>query len=82
MTVFESFEAERKYWNELKKKYIIYGGRAQFDECDECDTERVIKCLMTYYNETALQIIRRLEESNIDSPITMNDEIFWIEKDV
>lgn len=74
------FAAERKHWNDLKRKYLVYTSRVTSDEVDECDTERVIKCLMNHFREDESQVIARLESSNIDNPVSMNDEVFWIEK--
>ena len=76
----DAFAAERNHWRDLAKKYTVYCEQAGDNYCSEADTERVIKCLMNHYRETEEQIIARLEASNIENPIEMNDEIFWIEK--
>lgn len=75
-----AFQAERKHWNDLALKYTIYCSRVNEDECGEADTERVIKCLMNHYRETEEQVIKRIENSNIDNPISMNDEVFWLDE--
>lgn len=78
--ISEEFEAEMMHWVALKRKYHISCMKGESDEIWTGDTVRIIICLKSYFNETEEQVIARLEATDIDHPVQMNDEVFWIEK--
>lgn len=75
----KAFEQEMIHIGQIRSKYIVWTMRAGDEYDAECDSWRAIKCLMGYYNKTEEQVIEMLKASTFNSPVVMNDEIFWME---
>jgi hypothetical protein len=75
----KQFELERAHWDDLDKQYTVYCVEEGSDEVNQGDVERVIKCLMSHYQEDENQIILRLEKATIDEPVPILAEGFWFE---
>lgn len=61
------------------EKLDLYTQRANEDTCYLADELRVVRCLSIGLQLTEDEIIRQLQNSNIDNPICFHDEIFWVE---
>jgi len=47
--------------------------------CYECDETRAIHCISMGLQLSENEVIRQLQNSDIDNPVKFNDEIFWTE---
>ena len=47
--------------------------------CGECDEHRAVRCIAIGLNLSEDEVIRQLQNSDIDHPVRFRDEIFWTE---
>lgn len=72
---------ETAHIKDIRRRYeLLYTQNIDEDTCYLCDPWRVLKIMMQKFKETEEQVIIKWETSDIDHPIKMDDEIFWLEK--
>jgi hypothetical protein len=57
----------------------LYMSRGESSEVWRADEASVIKQIASHYMCEEQDAKRRLENSDIDSPVIVNDEVYWVE---
>lgn len=58
---------------------VLYTSRGESDEVWRASVVGAVTCIAREYNIDEKEAVRRLENSDIENPITYRDEIFWVE---